>query len=261
MPLSLQMSRKNKIVFIVVLVLAKTSAFAQTNVRDSSIFAPLICPSYSLQFPGADMAKRFGINSALGLQILVKTRSNWIVGVSGDFIFSNQVRETGMLDSITSDGFLIANNGKLVDTRYSERGFTAFIKFGRLFNRWAPNPNSGIVAMAGIGFLEHHIRIDLIDGNSTIAPQLTDQLKKGYDRLTNGIAFSQFLGYMYLSNNRIANFFGGFELTEGITSGARAYQYDLMKKDDAQRTDILYGIRVGWILPLYKKAPKEFYTY
>ena len=176
-------------------------------------------------------------------------------------MFGNQVHESGILDSIkTSDGFLIESDGKLVDTHLLERGFSTFLKFGKLFTAWGPNKNSGIVAIAGLGFIEHKIRIELIGGSNKSTPQLSDEVKKGYDRLSNGIALSQSLGYIYLSNNRITNFYAGIEIIEGFTKNRRNFDYDLMKKDDRLRTDLLFGIRVGWILPLYKRMPKEFYT-
>ncbi|MBL7890982.1 MAG: hypothetical protein JNL63_00015 [Bacteroidia bacterium] len=243
------------------LILLTLEFSAQINLKDSSVVAPMICSSYSFQIPGADMAKRFGVNSAVGLQFLLKSKKNWIYGIGGDFMFGNTVNENGILDSIkTSDGFLIAVNGKLVDSRLLERGFSAGFKFGKLFPVFAPNRNSGIVAIAGIGFIQHKIRIELIDGTNEITPQLNDEMKKGYDRLTNGISLSQSLGYLHLSNNRITNFYAGIEITEGFTKNRRSFDYDLMKKDERLRTDLLYGIRIGWILPLYKRAPKEFYT-
>lgn len=255
------MSHKRGIAFLLVFILISLQYFAQINLKDSSVVAPMVCSSYSAQFPGADLAKRFGFNSSAGLQFLLKTKKNWIFGASGDFIFGNQVRENGILDSIkTSDGFLIASDGKLVDTHLSERGFSTFLKFGKLFPLWGPNNNSGIVAIGGIGFIEHHIRIELVDGSSKSTPQLNDEMKKGYDRLSNGLAFTQSVGYLFLSNNRITNFFAGIEINEAFTKNKRDFNYDLMKKDDQLRTDLLFGIRIGWILPLYKRGPKEFYT-
>jgi hypothetical protein len=48
---------------------------------------------------------------------------------------------------------------------------------------------------------------------------------------------------------------------EGFTQSRRSYDYDLMKQDTKKRLDILYGGKVAWILPLYKKAPQEFYIF
>jgi hypothetical protein len=246
---------------LVLLVLASRTFFAQVNVRDSVVSIFILNPAYSLEVPGAAMASRFGINSAIEFQLLYKTDRNWIWGISGDYLFGNVVKQSGTLDSITTpDRFLIASNGKLVDEHLSEEGFTTFVKVGKLIPKWGPNPNSGIMAIAGVGFLEDHIKIDLVDGNDQIAPQLNAEMRKGYDRLSNGIAFNQCMGYLFMSNNHVANFFAGIEVTEGLVKDRR-YDYDLMSYNNKLDLDLLLGIRVGWILPLYRKVPKEYYTY
>ena len=253
--------RLKKTIFLCVLTLGYGCIRAQLHLKDSVIQVHMITTSYALQIPGADMAARFGLGSTVEMQYLYKTRKNWILGFSVDYLFGSQVKQKGMLDSITTpDGFLIASNGKLVDHQFLEEGFTTFLKIGKIIPKWSPNRNSGFLAMLGVGFMEEHIRINLVDGNDQIAPQLNAEMRKGYDRLSNGIAFEQYLGYVYLSNNRYINFFGGIDITEGLTQDRR-YDYDLNAYNKTLRYDILYGIRVGWILPIYKRAPKDFYTY
>ena len=233
--------------------------------RDSIVRVPMISPVYTLQFPGGDMAKSFGINSAIGLQFMLKTKKNWIFGLSGEYLWGTQVRQSGIVDSITTHdaaagGFLIANNGKLVDYNLAERGFTTFFKIGKLVPFYGPNQNSGLIIMGGVGFLEHIIQIELVDGTDAITPQLNAQMREGYDRLTNGIAFNEYLGYLFLSNNRMVNFFAGFDFTQGLTKDRR-YDYDLMRQDNSLHIDLLYGLRFGWILPLYQRQAREFYTF
>ena len=109
--------------------------------------------------------------------------------------------------------------------------------------------------MIGAGYMQH--KINIYDVGKSL-PQLKGDLKKGYDRLTGGFACTQFLGYLYLSENRMANFYAGFEFNEGFTKGLRGLQYDTMASDAAKRTDVQIGFRVGWILPLYKRI-KDFY--
>jgi len=237
----------------------------QTGPKDSVIGAPLISPSFALQQPGGDLVNRFGMNGAVGLQLMYKTKHNWIIGVSGDYLFGNQVKETHMLDSIvthdnSANGFLISNNGKLVDRFFSERGFSTFIKIGKLFPCFGPNENSGIMVLGGVGFLEHQIHIQLVDGTDQITPQLNAQMRLGYDRLSNGLAFNEAIGYLFLANNRIFNFYAVLDFTEGFTQDRR-YDYDLNSQSNKVNKDVLYGFRFGWILPIYKRIAKEFYTY
>jgi hypothetical protein len=80
-----------------------------------------------------------------------------------------------------------------------------------------------------------------------------------YDRLTNGLCLSQFLGYTNFSNSRRINFYAGLEFMEGFTKNRRNYNFDTAMKDDASRLDFFLGFKLGWIIPLYKKVPKEYY--
>ncbi len=212
--------------------------------------------SYGYQFPAGDMAKRFGKSSSLQLNVDFKTRSNWMLGINGSYFFGKTVKDN-LFDSIASpDGYIINRNGEFADIRLYERGFTVSATLGRLIHFKKPNPNSGIVFTVGAGFMQHKIRIETIGNN---VPQLDKQYKKGYDRLSNGFLLSENLGYLYLSNNRLVNFYIGFEFMQGFTQSRRSYDYATMKQDTDKRLDMIYGGRIAWILPLYKKPPQEFY--
>ncbi len=231
---------------------------SQVSVKDSSIYTPYIGVSYAYHFPEGHMAKRFSNSSAIGLNLEFKTKKQWALGINGSYIFGKDVKES-LFDSIaTPSGSIINGNGEFADVRLYERGFTASLTIGSLFAFKKPNPNSGIMFNVGFGFIQHKIRIETIGNN---APQLSKQYKKGYDRLTNGFLLSQNLGYLYLSDNRLVNFYIGFECMQGFTQSRRSYDYDLMKQDTEKRVDILYGGKFAWILPMYKRAPQEFYTY
>lgn len=233
--------------------------FCQVSVKDSSIFTPLIGLSYTYQIPDGDLAKRFGNSSSIQLNLDFKTKQQWTFGINSTYFFGKDIKETGIFDSIsTPDGYIISQNGEFADIRLYERGFTFSITAGRLFTLKIPNPNSGIVFNFGLGFMQHKIRIETIGNN---VPQLSTAYKKGYDRLSNGLLLSENLGYLYLSNNRLANFYIGFECMQGFTKSRRSFDFDLMKQDTKKRLDLLYGGKIAWILPLYKKAPQAFYYY
>ena len=229
------------------------------SIKDSSISTPLVGFSYGYQIPSGDMAKRFGNNYSVQMNVDFKTKKYWMFGINGLYFFGKDIKEAGIFDSIISqDGYIIDQNGEFADVRLYERGFTVSVTAGRMFPFKKPNPNSGIEFNVGLGFIQHKIRIETIGNN---VPQLSTAYKKGYDRLTNGLLLSENLGYLYLSNNRLLNFYFGFECLQGFTQSRRSYDYDLMKQDTKKRLDILYGGKISWILPLYKKAPQEFYIY
>ncbi len=246
----------NFFVFMILLMSCQRVS-AQFNVRDSSASFVMLGATFAYQAPGGDMAIRFGNNFNIGGTFQLKTKKNWIFGIDGSFMFSEDVKETEILDKIrTSQGFIIGEDGFYADILLYERGLMFNAKAGKIFPVIGPNPNSGLMATLGVGLLEHKIRIE-DKGNKT--PQLSEEYRKGYDRLTNGLSLTEFIGYINFSNHRLVNFMAGLEFTQAFTKNRRNYNFDTMMHDDTSRLDLLFGIRVAWIIPFYKRTPKAFY--
>jgi hypothetical protein len=254
----LQMNPNQKSLFLAVAFCLLIVLFSQAqNVKDSSLFVPMVKLSYAAHVPGGDLAKRFGISSSVALNFSIKTRHNLFFGVDGSFVFGNNIKEVGILDSLkTSSGFIIDQNGNPATVRLFERGYLASVHIGKLFHLWTPNKNSGLLVYAGPTYFQHKIKIDDI-GRQTA--ELVEPYKKGYDRLSSGFGLHEFIGYVYLGNNRMLNFFAGFDFVQAYTKSQRSYDFDLMKADTKKRFDLLSGIRLGWILPLYRGTPQQFY--
>jgi hypothetical protein len=229
---------------------------AQVSIKDSSVFVSLIRVGYGHYLPGGDMSTRFHNNSSVSLNVDFKLKNQWVFGLQGSYLFGNTVKER-LFDSIAKENIIINNDGDFADVRLYERGFTISATAGRLLKLSKTRPNCGILVNAGIGFIQHKIRIEVIGNN---VPQLSKEYKKGYDRLSNGLLLSQNIGYLYLSNNRLVNFYVGLECMEGFTQSRRSFDYDRMQSDTKKRLDVLYGAKIAWILPLYKRASNEFYT-
>ena len=229
----------------------------QANVRDSSLYMTMVSASYAYQIPGGNMAERFGNNSNIGINVLVKRPSNWLLGFEGSMIFSDNVHEPNLgHELINSDGTVTDKFGAPADILLFQRGWTATFVLGKIINTVGPNPNCGIMLKLGAGYMQHKIRIE---HQNNEVPQLEGDYLKGYDRLTGGPMFIQFVGYQHISNSRLANFFFGFEFMQGITTNLRSYNIDTMQRDDGVRLDLLTGLRVGWTLPIYRRAPADIY--
>jgi len=253
------MLKKNITAFFIVLCFINYfSVKAQVNLSDSSAFATLVGISYSYQFSGADLSERYGNNSNIGVMCQFKTKSNWLFGADFNYLFGNDVKIYDQIikNIATTDGQVISKEGVYSDIRMFERGFITTIKFGKLFPVFNSNPNSGIVFLGSAGLMQHQIRIET-DNNA--APQLVGDYARGYDRLSNGFVVSEFLGYMYLSDKKLTNFFIGIEFNQGWTRSLRDYNFDTMKKDTDKKFDTLWGIKFGWVLPIYNRAPEKFY--
>jgi hypothetical protein len=248
------------LLFICLWLFIPLIASAQVSIRDSAISTTMVYAAYSYQFPGGDLAVQFGSNSSIGGGFLYKTKRNWLFGVEGNFMFGQSVKNSdSLLTGIsTRDGFVIDANGMYAEIVFYERGYNLQARFGKVIPLLAPNPNSGFVVMAGIGYLQNKIRIHVI--NNT-APQLEGDYKKGYDRLNGGLVLSGSLGYMYLGNTRLLNFYLGFEFTQAWTKPYRDFDFNTGRPDTRKFSSQFYGIKACWFIPLFRRAPKQFYYY
>ncbi len=239
--------------------LCSFSTRAQFSIRDSSISFPMIGAVVGYQFPGGDLADRFGSNFNAGAVFQWKLKSNWVFGGEFQFIFGDNVKEKNIIDNLlTPDGNIIDANGNYSEVTFEERGFSFFAKAGRIFSFGKPNPNSGIFTSVGIGYLKHKIRVDT-PGNPV--PYLEDDYNKGYDRMCSGLALTEFVGYMLHSNNKLINFYAGFEFTQAFTKNKRAVNFDTGLSDHSSRVDLLSGVRLGWVIPIYKRVADKTYYY
>jgi hypothetical protein len=232
---------------------------AQNAVRDSSLFDPHVSISYAFHLPGGEMVDRFGNSHNIGLGFHIKSKTNWYYGLQASYEFGTRVIEPGLLSNLTIEGgYIMDIQGQLSKISIQQRGYMITLDGGRLFNILGPNKNSGLLAFGGVGFIQHKIRIEHQENE---IPQLEGEYLKGYDRLTNGLAFHQFVGYYHMSNNRLINFYIGLEAFQGLTQGRRPIYFDTLQPGNEKRFDALAGIRAGWTLHLYKRLSKGFYYY
>ena len=246
-----------KIFFFYVIYLFYLSCFSQ-NIKDSCVSIPLTGLHFSGQLAFNDLATRYGNTGNAGIPVLYKTSKNWLIGIEGNYFFGKKIKEEDYLSNLkNAEGTITANDGAPGRLRLSERGLNFYLMFGKILPFLNRNKNCGPMIWAGAGYMQHKINIYDLGKN---IPQLSNDLKKGYDRLTGGLSFTGFLGYLYLSENKLTNFYIGVEFNHGITKGLRVYQYDIVINDAIKRNDSQLGFRIGWILPLYKRL-KEFYYY
>ena len=250
-----------RLIFIITGFFLIINSYGQLSVADSSLNIPMFYATYTYQMPGGDMADRFGNNSGIGGGFQWKTNKNWIFGGEFIYLFGNDIKiaDQIMNNLKTSEGGIINMAGNFASTHLYERGYYISGRFGKIFPVISPNPNSGIVVMGSIGYFQHKIKIEVTDNS---APQLIGDYKKGYDRLTSGIGISEFIGYMYISDSRLLNFFAGFEFNQAWTNPRRDVNFDTMKPDEiSKRFDTLMGIKIGWIIPLFKRMPEKYYYF
>ena len=247
-------------VLISVLVFAQPKLKEDTSVRDSAIATPMFRVSYAAQFPVGDFADRFGFTNNIGASFGYKTKSNWIFSLGGHYMFGNNVIDKDSLlgNLLNSSNIVIGANGEQAFIDISQQGYVINFQFGKIFPWAAPNPNSGFIFTLGGGFMEHWIRYNAEGDN---VPQLLNDYHKGYDRLTNGFFIQEFIGYHFQGNTKMLNFYGGFEFTQGFTGNRRSYDFPTMSVKNDKYNDFLFGIRIGWMMPFYKRNQDKYYYY
>jgi len=100
-----------------------------------------------------------------------------------------------------------------------------------------------------------------IETNEQVIPQIELDYKKGYDRLTTGVNLHQFVGYNFMSSTGGYHFYGGFYAQEGFTKNRRTINFDEpdVPVSTELRLDVQIGFKLGWVIPIYKRQPKDFY--
>lgn len=259
-----------KTITIILVLIFILNVQAQVNANEEPIASFIPTFAYAFQIPGGDVADNYGYNSTIGGGFLYKTKKNLLFSLDVNFIFGNQVKnaDTILWMIANSDGAIIDANGIYPEYAIYERGYSINFRVGKIFKLLRANPNSGLMLMGGVGYLTHRM---LVDVQGETVPQLKDDYGKGYDRLTGGFTLNEFIGYFYMGKTRVLNFYGGFEFYQAFTKNLRDRNFDQVIYDQATNTykvagidnsnylDLFFGIKVGWMIPVYNRAPDTYY--
>lgn len=232
------------------------AASGQTrSVRDSALTSPHLHLSLGMSSTYGNLADRMGYGGLVGLGFHVKKRSNFFWGVTAQWGFGHQLVEQGVLSNLlTPAGELIDNEGQVAYVGITGRSglFTADV--GWLWNDWGPNPNSGILLLAGLGSFHHRLHFENTENRIT---QLESPQLALYDRLSWGVAGRISLGYFHMSNDGLRNFHVNLFWMHANTWPQRPFHADLQIAEADLRQDGVIGLTLGWAFHMYKRAPKE----
>ncbi len=212
--------------------------------------------SYGYDIPAGDMVKLYGNNFKIDITPTYYFKgSNIAIGLDLSYLFNGEVKQNTFLNLLAFDNHIIGVDGSFANIQTSARGMIA----GALVSKIIPfniNLRSGIKIEAGTYMFRHWTNFKIIGE----IPQLKSDYLKGYDRLTGGFALKEFIGYQHLEEGSKINFYAGFELYQAFTKNLRGFNYDTAQIDNTRKHDYLFGVKIGWILPLYiDKNPEEIY--
>jgi hypothetical protein len=210
---------------------------------------------YNYQVPSADLINRFGNFNSIYIGASLKTRGQWFMSIEANYMFGSEIKEVNILNNVSnSSGVINDMSGNPGKYSVGMRGYGFYGRIGRIFPISRYNKNGGFLAMAGAGYMFHWINFNIPQDN---IPQIGPDYQKGYDRLSAGLAYNLFAGYMFHSQNRLLNFYAGVDLTNAYTQSVRGYNFDEMKKDEANRFDQIISLRFGWLIPIYLNTKDE----
>lgn len=249
-----------KLLTLFVLCCLGLSASAQSDISDSTITISQINIFGAHYLPAGDFADRYKSPTMIGAGYHIKTSKNLLFGADGGYMFRDGIKdaENYLTNMRTSTGNIIAQNGDFAIVLGGLRGFTMNAHVGKVFDWVGPNPNSGLVFRVGGGYFQHKIHFE---ARKHDVPQLEDEMRIYYDQMSSGFSLTQFAGYQHLSNSRLTNFYIGIEAIQAFTKNQRSFNIDLGGPDDYRRTDLLFGLKAGWIVLIYKRKPQEYYFY
>jgi hypothetical protein len=230
-----------------------TILFAQENKQSAFTFG------YTHQLPIGNLSKQFGDNSSIGFSFFQEKENNLFYGVEGGYMFGNNLKDTTIFDNITtSTGAIIGADGHFANVNLMQRGFDVHAFLGYAYHLKKDNL-SGFYFSGGLGFLQHQI---FIDTKSQNVPQLDEEYKKGYDRLTNGISSKWETSYKYYSPNGKFQMYAGINMTIAYTKNRRAYLFNEMEHTpETGNWDNLLGVNIGVIIPIQRKNQEKFHYY
>tara|TARA_B100001540_G_C15791799_1_gene635787 strand:- start:638 stop:1369 length:732 start_codon:yes stop_codon:yes gene_type:complete len=226
---------------------------AQQNKQSAFAF------NYNYQIPIGDLANTFGNNSSIGATYLLETNKNVIFGVEAGYLFGNNIKDSTIFENIkTADGAIIASNGNYANVTLMQSGFDAYLFAGYAFH-FSQENLSGIYITQGFGYLQHQI---LINTKNQDIPQLNEQMKKGYDRFSNGYSTKFSVDYKYYHKNGRLQISSGLNYTMAYTKNLRAYNFARNEYYSNKRTwDQLLGINIELIIPIDRKNEEKFHYY
>lgn len=242
---------------LAILALASGAARAQV-LRTDTLTLPMISFTGGFSVPLADMGRYTAFGQAGGAAA-VKLKCNLYLALQGTVLFADRFKGPDPLAMLLNgDGYLMDQYGTPAQVATGMRGMHLQAKAGYIFSRLGHNPSSGLAVSAGVGLLQSKTWIQQRGDN---VPQVMNGYEKGYDRLSNGLALTQFVGYIHIHDKNAWNFYAGIEATEAWTADRRSWDYALMRKNDARYTDIALTLRAGWIFCILKRGADDILYY
>ena len=245
---------RNAILFLFLKLICPSNLLSQEDSSTGSV--AWVHLDYGVQIPFADLKDRFGQNFGLGGGGGFLSNKGLFLSIDYTLLFGNKVREDVLSNLRTIEGGIIGRDQQFAEIFLRERGYQTSIQAGYFLGAKSSGQKSGLLLSGGLGWLQHKIRI--IDEFDAVT-QVRGLYNRGYDRLSTGFSLHQSIRYLYLSENKLINFLLQVDLSESFTRDRRGINYNNALTAETKRLDILTGIKLSWIIPIYSQQQTRYY--
>jgi hypothetical protein len=242
-----------KRICILLLSIFSLNIAAQENKQSAFAF------NYNYQIPNGNLSDVFGNNSAIGASYFLERNNNMILGIEGSYIFGTEIKDITIFNNIsTSTGSIIAADGNYANVNLMQRGFDTYFFAGYALH-FSEDNLSGIYISQGFGYLQYQIFIDTKNEN---IPQLDEDMKKGYDRFSNGFSTKLSIDYKYYHKKGRFQISSGLNYTMAYTKIQRTYDFSNNEYYSKERNwDQLLGLKIEIIIPIHRRNNEKFHYY
>lgn len=227
--------------YFIVFIFSSTVGWTQDFTPKKSTLVHL---GYGLVSPYSKLPFNTGGFPSIGLDYYWS--KGFFLGLDLNYMFGSSVRNDILKNLRTPEGHIYGNNQSIADIQLGWRGLYSGISWGKAFQP------KGFSFSLGAGWMQYRYRIQ--EDPQTYVPQIAPPYTAGYEQLSIGWAFKQWVGYQHLDADNYINFKIGILAYQAFTQLKNNYQ--LAVADYAkQRPHLFVGLNFSWILPFYSLNP------
>ena len=229
------------------LALSSTGLAAQTYVGIGADFGGVV--------RRGGWSETYGPALVTGFRVEAGTPKGWVFGVQGELLYGSDVRVDPIAGLRTEVGLLGDESAAAapVDVPLRSRGFRLGVLAG--YQRDFAEGPIGWRVLVGPAYTVHNIRIQ--NDAELQTSNLSDDVKRGYDRRAGGPGAYAEAGVFYARDNR--NFVAFLSATANAFASEplRSTQFDLRRAAPDAGTDVALGLKLGFVTALFRPASLE----
>lgn len=190
------------------------------------------------EIPLGSVSNRFGYNQQFSIQLEYLQQYKWSYFLTGAVRLGDKVKQDVLAPLRNNEGYISGVNGYYADIFGRKRGYEYGIG-GSYLQEIGKHHLRFETSVIQLG---HWIRI--VDDSRSV-PQVTNEYAKLYDQFTSGFGIRESFLYQLNINEDRSSIIIGVQSSQAFTRNHRAL-------GNSRSWDIYLGLRVGYLLPLFR---------